>query len=113
MSLDPARLADALLPWFDVHGRHDLPWQADPTPYRVWVSEVMLQQTQVDTVKPYFERFIARFPDPATLAAAPADEVMRPLVRPRLLRAGAEPASRGRGDRGAPRRGSCRDRSMR
>ena len=77
MSLDPARLADLLLPWFEVHGRHDLPWQAEPTPYRVWVSEVMLQQTQVDTVKPYFERFIARFPDPATLAAAPADEVMR------------------------------------
>ncbi len=77
MSLDPARLADLLLPWFDAHGRHDLPWQAEPTPYRVWVSEVMLQQTQVDTVKPYFERFVARFPDPATLAAAPADEVMR------------------------------------
>ncbi len=77
MSIAPARLADALLPWFDTHGRHDLPWQADPTPYRVWVSEVMLQQTQVDTVKPYFERFVARFPDPATLAAAPADEVMR------------------------------------
>ena len=64
MSFEPAQLAEALLPWFDVHGRHDLPWQADPTPYRVWVSEVMLQQTQVDTVKPYFERFIARFPDP-------------------------------------------------
>ena len=76
MSLDPARLADALLPWFDAQGRHDLPWQSDPTPYRVWVSEVMLQQTQVDTVKPYFERFIARFPDPAALAAASADEVM-------------------------------------
>ena len=77
MSLAPTRLADALLPWFDAHGRHDLPWQADPTPYRVWVSEVMLQQTQVDTVKPFFERFMARFPDPAALAAAPADEVMR------------------------------------
>jgi A/G-specific adenine glycosylase len=76
MSVDPARLADALLPWFDAHGRHDLPWQSDPTPYRVWVSEVMLQQTQVDTVKPYFERFIARFPDPTALAAASADEVM-------------------------------------
>jgi len=76
MNLDPARLAAALLPWFDAHGRHDLPWQADPTPYRVWVSEVMLQQTQVDTVKPYFERFIARFPDAAALAAASADEVM-------------------------------------
>jgi A/G-specific adenine glycosylase len=76
MTLEPARLADALLPWFDVHGRHDLPWQVDPTPYRVCVSEVMLQQTQVDTVKPYYERFMARFPDPATLAAAPVDEVM-------------------------------------
>jgi A/G-specific adenine glycosylase len=74
--LEPAQLAESLLPWFDAHGRHDLPWQADPTPYRVWVSEVMLQQTQVDTVKPYFERFIARFPDPATLAAAPLDDVM-------------------------------------
>ncbi len=76
MSLEPARLAGALLPWFDAHGRHDLPWQTDSTPYRVWVSEVMLQQTQVDTVKSYFERFMARFPDPATLAAAPLDEVM-------------------------------------
>ncbi|HKY00767.1 MAG TPA: A/G-specific adenine glycosylase [Steroidobacteraceae bacterium] len=69
-------LADALLPWFDAHGRHDLPWQADPTPYRVWISEVMLQQTQVDTVRPYFERFVARFPDAAALAVADADEVM-------------------------------------
>jgi A/G-specific adenine glycosylase len=77
MSMTPERLAGTLLPWFDAHGRHDLPWQAKPTPYRVWVSEVMLQQTQVDTVKPYFERFMTRFPDPATLAAAPADEVMR------------------------------------
>jgi A/G-specific adenine glycosylase len=76
VKLDPARLADALLPWFDAHGRHDLPWQSDPTPYRVWVSEVMLQQTQVDAVKPYYERFMARFPEPATLAAAPVDEVM-------------------------------------
>jgi A/G-specific adenine glycosylase len=77
VSLTPATLAEDLLPWFDGHGRHDLPWQADPTPYRVWVSEVMLQQTQVETVKPYFERFIARFPDVAALAAAPQDEVMR------------------------------------
>jgi len=77
MNFEPAQLAGALLPWFDAHGRHDLPWQADPTPYRVWVSEVMLQQTQVDTVKPYFERFVGRFPDPPALAAAPADEVMR------------------------------------
>ncbi len=77
MSLGPESLAAMLLPWFDAHGRHDLPWQAEPTPYRVWISEVMLQQTQVQTVKPYFERFIARFPDVAALAAAPQDEVMR------------------------------------
>ena len=77
MSIAPEALAAKLLPWFDTNGRHDLPWQADPTPYRVWVSEVMLQQTQVETVKPYFERFMARFPDVAALAAAPQDEVMR------------------------------------
>ncbi len=77
MSLAPSMLAGRLLPWFDAHGRHDLPWQSDPDPYRVWVSEVMLQQTQVETVKAYYARFIARFPDVATLAAAPQDEVMR------------------------------------
>ena len=77
MSRAPAWLAESLLTWFDVHGRRDLPWQADPTPYRVWVSEVMLQQTQVETVRPYYERFMARFPDVASLAAAPQDEVMR------------------------------------
>ncbi len=71
-----ARFGAALLPWFDVHGRHDLPWKVNPTPYRVWVSEVMLQQTQVATVIPYFERFMARFPTVEALAAAPDDEVM-------------------------------------
>jgi A/G-specific adenine glycosylase len=76
MSFRTPWIAEALLPWFDAHGRHDLPWQADPTPYRVWVSEVMLQQTQVETVKPYFERFTARFPDAGALAAAAPDEVM-------------------------------------
>jgi A/G-specific adenine glycosylase len=68
--------SDRLLDWFDRHGRHDLPWQSDPTPYRVWVSEIMLQQTQVATVIPYFERFIGRFPDPASLADADQDEVL-------------------------------------
>jgi len=68
--------ADTLLAWFAVHGRHGLPWQRDPTPYRVWVSEVMLQQTQVATVIPYFERFLARFPSVEALAAAPLDEVL-------------------------------------
>jgi A/G-specific adenine glycosylase len=65
-----------LLAWFEAHGRRNLPWQQDPTPYRVWVSEVMLQQTQVETVVPYFPRFIARFPDVAVLAVAAEDEVL-------------------------------------
>ena len=68
--------ADTLLAWFDRHGRHDLPWQRDPDPYRVWVSEIMLQQTRVAAVVPYFERFIARFPDVGSLAAAGLDEVL-------------------------------------
>ena len=68
--------AAALLDWFDTHGRHDLPWQRDRTPYRVWVSEIMLQQTQVATVIPYYERFMARFPDIQSLAAASIDEVL-------------------------------------
>src|SRR5882757_5719100 len=66
----------ALLEWFDVHGRKTLLWQQNPTPYRVWVSEVMLQQTQVSTVIPYFERFMARFPTLETLASAAEDEVL-------------------------------------
>jgi A/G-specific adenine glycosylase len=77
VSARPESIAPALLPWFEAAGRHELPWQKDATPYRVWVSEVMLQQTQVETVKPYFERFMAAFPDVAALAAAPQDEVMR------------------------------------
>ena len=70
------RFATQLLAWFDRHGRKHLPWQRNPTPYRVWVSEVMLQQTQVATAIPFFERFIARFPDLRSLAAAPLDEVL-------------------------------------
>lgn len=70
------RFADDLLSWYDRAGRHDLPWQADASPYRVWVSEIMLQQTRVATVIPYFQRFMARFGDVATLAAAPRDEVL-------------------------------------
>jgi A/G-specific adenine glycosylase len=66
-----------LLAWFDDHGRKDLPWQYDPSPYRVWVSEIMLQQTRVATVIPYYLRFIARCPDVTALAAAPEDEVLR------------------------------------
>jgi A/G-specific adenine glycosylase len=68
--------ATELLRWYDCHGRKDLPWQQQPSPYRVWVSEIMLQQTQVATVIPYFQRFTARFPDVATLAHAPLDDVL-------------------------------------
>jgi A/G-specific adenine glycosylase len=68
--------AERLLGWFERHGRHDLPWQKEPSPYRVWVSEVMLQQTQVATVIPYFERFMVRFPSVQSLAEAPLDEVL-------------------------------------
>lgn len=68
--------ADAVLQWFDQHGRHDLPWQHDRTSYRVWVSEIMLQQTQVATVIDYYNRFMARFPDVQTLASADADDVL-------------------------------------
>ncbi|MDQ2070121.1 A/G-specific adenine glycosylase [Natronospira bacteriovora] len=69
-------LARRVLDWHYRHGRHDLPWQQNPTPYRVWVSEIMLQQTQVTTVIPYFERFMKRFPDVVALADAPVDEVL-------------------------------------
>jgi A/G-specific adenine glycosylase len=68
--------ADRLLAWHARAGRHDLPWQHPRTPYRVWVSEIMLQQTQVATVIPYFERFMARFASLPALAAAPLDEVL-------------------------------------
>jgi len=74
--LAPAAFAGRLLDWFALHGRTSLPWQQDPTPYRVWVSEVMLQQTQVAAVIPYYARFMGRFPDVAALAAAPLDEVL-------------------------------------
>jgi len=69
-------LPSKLLSWFDQHGRRHLPWQQDISPYRVWVSEIMLQQTQVSTVIPYFERFMASFPSVQHLAEAPADAVL-------------------------------------
>ncbi|GLS25315.1 A/G-specific adenine glycosylase [Marinibactrum halimedae] len=74
MSATP--FARAVLRWFDQHGRKHLPWQQNITPYRVWVSEIMLQQTQVTTVIPYFERFMERFPDVHHLAKAPVDDVL-------------------------------------
>jgi len=72
-----ASFAAKLVAWQKKHGRHDLPWQGTRNPYAIWVSEIMLQQTQVATVIPYYNRFLARFPDVATLAAAPLDEVLR------------------------------------
>ena len=69
--------ANRILAWFDVHGRKDLPWQQPQDPYRTWVSEIMLQQTQVQTVIPYFERFMQRFPDVRALANAAQDEVLQ------------------------------------
>ena len=65
-----------LFTWFDRHGRKDLPWQRSRDPYRIWVSEIMLQQTQVSTVIPYYERFLKRFPDVQTLARAKLDSVL-------------------------------------
>ncbi len=65
-----------LLTWFDQHGRHDLPWQHPRSPYRVWLSEIMLQQTQVATVIPYFQRFVQSFPTLADLAATDNDTLM-------------------------------------
>ena len=69
--------AKTLIAWQRRHGRHGLPWQATRDPYRVWLSEVMLQQTQVETVIPYYERFLARFPDVRALADAREEEVLR------------------------------------
>jgi len=69
--------AERLLAWFDDHGRKDLPWQQVRDPYRIWISEIMLQQTQVQTVIPYFERFMQSFPDVVTLANAAQDRVLQ------------------------------------
>ncbi len=68
--------AARLIRWHKRHGRHDMPWQNTRDPYRVWLSEIMLQQTQVATVVPYYHRFLSSFPTLATLAAAPVEEVM-------------------------------------
>jgi len=81
MTIDPVALADpafsrAVIDWQVAHGRHALPWQNTRDAYRVWLSEIMLQQTQVTAVIPYYARFLARFPDVAALAAASADDVM-------------------------------------
>jgi A/G-specific adenine glycosylase len=71
-----SELARRLVRWQARHGRHDLPWQRTRNPYRIWLSEVMLQQTQVATVIPYYRRFLARFPSVKALAAATLDDVL-------------------------------------
>jgi A/G-specific adenine glycosylase len=72
----PPTFAARLIAWQEAHGRHDLPWQQTRDPYRIWLSEIMLQQTQVATVIPYYLRFLERFPDIAALAAATQAEVL-------------------------------------
>jgi len=70
------KFSEAVLRWYKQHGRHDLPWQKNTSLYCTWVSEIMLQQTQVATVIPYFEKFMASFPDIAALASASQDDVL-------------------------------------
>jgi A/G-specific adenine glycosylase len=72
----PAGFAGRVVAWQKTHGRQGLPWQGSRDPYRVWLSEIMLQQTQVATVLDYYPRFLQRFPDVGTLAAAPLDDVL-------------------------------------
>jgi A/G-specific adenine glycosylase len=76
-SSDPPPFALRVVTWQREHGRHALPWQRTRDAYRIWLSEVMLQQTQVATALPYYERFVAAFPDVHALAAAPIDDVLR------------------------------------
>jgi len=76
MPINADEFSQRVLRWFDANGRKRLPWKLDSTPYRVWVSEIMLQQTQVATVIPYYQRFVERFPDVDTLANATQDEVL-------------------------------------
>ena len=71
------QIAASVVQWQKRHGRNNLPWQKNPSPYAVWLSEIMLQQTQVSTVMPYYLKFIARFPNIQTLARADEEEVMR------------------------------------
>ncbi|MGZ5123023.1 MAG: A/G-specific adenine glycosylase [Burkholderiales bacterium] len=71
-----ARFAEHIIAWQAAHGRHGLPWQNTRDPYAIWISEIMLQQTQVATVIPYYQRFMARFPHVSALAAAPLDDVL-------------------------------------
>jgi A/G-specific adenine glycosylase len=100
-----ADFSQRVLAWFDVHGRKHLPWQQGVSPYRVWVSEIMLQQTQVSTVIPYYERFMTRFPTVDVLAGASVDEILHHwsglgyYARARNLHRAAKQVSEGFGGR--------------
>src|SRR5207253_2573626 len=72
----PPSFASRVVRWQRRHGRHDLPWQGTRDPFRIWLSEIMLQQTQVSAVIPYYRRFLRRFPDVGALAAASEEEVL-------------------------------------
>jgi A/G-specific adenine glycosylase len=76
ISVDMTVFSTEVVKWQKTHGRNDLPWQNTRDPYRVWISEIMLQQTQVSTVLQYYSRFLVRFPDVASLACAPLDDVL-------------------------------------
>ena len=69
--------SNQVLNWFETNGRHDLPWQQDRNLYRVWLAEIMLQQTQIATVIPYYQRWLTRFPSVQALAEAPLDDVLK------------------------------------
>jgi len=95
LTKNKTQIRKRLLAWYRKHAR-DLPWRRDPSPYRTWISEIMLQQTQVETVKPYYQRFLAAFPDVHSLARATEDRVLKLWEglgyyrRARLLKAAAE-----------------------
>jgi len=76
VTIRPSSFQKLILNWFDKHGRKHFPWQHNKTPYRVWISEIMLQQTQVNTVIPYYQTFMQHFPDLKSLANAPLDQVL-------------------------------------
>mgnify|MGYP003326630041 CR=1 FL=1 len=70
-------LSSSLLKWFKIHGRHDLPWQKNLSPYRVWVSEIMLQQTKVDTVIPYYNAWMKKFPNIESVSEASEESILK------------------------------------
>ena len=103
------QFSQAVLDWYDRHGRHDLPWQQGITPYRVWVSEIMLQQTQVSTVLNYFDRFMAVSANGRSPGRCAGRRSAAPVDRPGLLHPGAQPAEDREDRRGRVRRRISQD----